>query len=428
MTTAQFYRVGLLTCLHAFAAQAQTLAAFLSSADEHNLDGRLSAVATLTARSEAGQAWGGLLPALTVTGAWTHNQYPAIVTLPTGPTSSQTVTIVPKDQLDATLKVEVPVIDPARWFRSASSLARAEGAEVRELVTRQQVHRQVVTAFYVLAGSRSLQASALKSLTVAQAQLGQQQARQAAGTATDLEIFRAKAEVDRNRQVLADAEAQVANAERSLLTITGLEPREVRGIGSDDLHEERALTELEGRFEALPSVSAADQDVLAAGRNSLAADATLAPTVNAQFTQRFTNATGFQGEPALWNAGLNLNWRLDLVGVQALRASAAAEQNAAINAQKARQQARDEIHSDWQRVHAALTKVTAAQAQVDSAQRAAALTRERNAAGVATQLDVIQSDRDVFSAEVNDIQARFDLASARASLHLSAGLPLEQSP
>ncbi len=417
-----------MTCLHAFAAQAQTLAAFLSSADEHNLDGRLSAVATLTARSEAGQAWGGLLPALTVTGAWTHNQYPAIVTLPTGPTSSQTVTIVPKDQLDATLKVEVPVIDPARWFRSASSLARAEGAEVRELVTRQQVHRQVVTAFYVLAGSRSLQASALKSLTVAQAQLGQQQARQAAGTATDLEIFRAKAEVDRNRQVLADAEAQVANAERSLLTITGLEPREVRGIGSDDLHEERALTELEGRFEALPSVSAADQDVLAAGRNSLAADATLAPTVNAQFTQRFTNATGFQGEPALWNAGLNLNWRLDLVGVQALRASAAAEQNAAINAQKARQQARDEIHSDWQRVHAALTKVTAAQAQVDSAQRAAALTRERNAAGVATQLDVIQSDRDVFSAEVNDIQARFDLASARASLHLSAGLPLEQSP
>lgn len=428
MTIAQFYRLAFLACLYAFAAQAQTLAAFLSSADEHNLDGRLSAVATLTARSEAGQAWGGLLPALTVTGAWTHNQYPAIVTLPTGPTSSQTVTIVPKDQLDATLKVEVPVIDPARWFRSASSLARAEGAEVRELVTRQQVHRQVVTAFYVLAGSRSLQASALKSLTVAQAQLEQQQARQAAGTATDLEIFRAKAEVDRNRQLLADGEAQVANAERSLLTVTGLEPREVRGIGSDDLHEERALTELEGRFEALPSVSAADQDVLAAGRNSLAADATLAPTVNAQFTQRFTNATGFQGEPALWNAGLNLNWRLDLVGVQALRASAAAEQNAAINAQKARQQARDQIHSDWQRVHAALTKVTASKAQVDSAQRAAALTRERNAAGVATQLEVIQSDRDVFSAEVNDIQARFDLASARASLHLSAGLPLEQSP
>lgn len=428
MTIAQFYRLAFLACLYAFAAQAQTLAAFLSSADEHNLDGRLSAVATLTARSEAGQAWGGLLPALTVTGAWTHNQYPAIVTLPTGPTSSQTVTIVPKDQLDATLKVEVPVIDPARWFRSASSLARAEGAEVRELVTRQEVHRQVVTAFYVLAGSRSLQASALKSLTVAQAQLEQQQARQAAGTATDLEIFRAKAEVDRNRQLLADGEAQVANAERSLLTVTGLEPREVRGIGSDDLHEERALTELEGRFEALPSVSAADQDVLAAGRNSLAADATLAPTVNAQFTQRFTNATGFQGEPALWNAGLNLNWRLDLVGVQALRASAAAEQNAAINAQKARQQARDQIHSDWQRVHAALTKVTASKAQVDSAQRAAALTRERNAAGVATQLEVIQSDRDVFSAEVNDIQARFDLASARASLHLSAGLPLEQSP
>jgi outer membrane protein TolC len=428
MTNAKLYRVGLLLALCASWAHAQSLGQFISASDEKNVDSRLGAVATLKARSEAGQAWGALLPALTANGGWTHNQYPAIVTLPTGATTTQTVTIVPKDQLDATLKAEVPLLDASRWFRTSSSLATADAAEVREDATRDQVHRQVVTAFYLLAGSRSLQASALKSLAVSQAQLEQQRARQAAGTATDLEIFRAKAEVDRNRQLVADAEAQVANAVRSLHTLTGLEPREVPSIGPDDLHEEKGLTELEGRFEGLPSIRAADKDVLAASRNVIAADATLAPTVNAQFSQRFTNATGFQGQSTLWNAGLTFNWRLDVVGLQALRGAAAAEQSAALNAERARQQARDQIHSDWQRVHAALTKVTAAKAQVDSAQRASGLARERNAAGVATQLDVIQSDRDVFSAEVNDIQARFDLASARASLHLSAGLPLEQSP
>jgi len=62
-----------------------------------------------------------------------------------------------------------------------------------------------------------------------------------------------------------------------------------------------------------------------------------------------------------------------------------------------------------------------------AARRASQLAHERSAAGVATQLDVIQSERDLFAAEVADIQASAELASARALLSLSAGLPLEAS-
>ena len=47
------------------------------------------------------------------------------------------------------------------------------------------------------------------------------------------------------------------------------------------------------------------------------------------------------------------------------------------------------------------------------------------AAGAATQVDVIQAERDVFGAEVSQIQARTELATARASLRISAALPLE---
>jgi outer membrane protein TolC len=39
-------------------------------------------------------------------------------------------------------------------------------------------------------------------------------------------------------------------------------------------------------------------------------------------------------------------------------------------------------------------------------------------------VDVIQAERDVFSAEVAQIQARTELATARAALRLSAGLPV----
>jgi outer membrane protein TolC len=98
---------------------------------------------------------------------------------------------------------------------------------------------------------------------------------------------------------------------------------------------------------------------------------------------------------------------------------------AALTARKARLDARDLLHSDWQRALAARSKVRAARAQVEAARRAAALARERNAAGVATQLDVIQADRDLLQSQVNDIQASFELAAARAHLRLSAGLPME---
>jgi outer membrane protein len=194
---------------------------------------------------------------------------------------------------------------------------------------------------------------------------------------------------------------------------------------SDDLHAEAPLADLEARVGALPAVVAASKDADTAAKNSTAATTALIPTVNAQFTQRFTNATGFQNQAAVWNAGVTFAWRADVGTLQGLRVVTAAEQTAQLNAEKARLAAADQVHSDWQRVTAAITKVKAASAQVTSARRAQSLAKERNSAGVATQLDVIQADRDLFSAEVNDITARLDLASARASLKLSAGLPLE---
>jgi outer membrane protein len=283
----------------------------------------------------------------------------------------------------------------------------------------------VVTAFYSYAGAQALVDSARKSLGVSEAQLLQQTDRRAAGVASELEVVRASSEVERNRQLVADAEALLANSRRSLRTLSGLEPQGAASMPSDDLHAEAPLADLEARVGALPAVVAASKDADTAAKNSTAATTALIPTVNAQFTQRFTNATGFQNQAAVWNAGVTFAWRADVGTLQGLRVVTAAEQTAQLNAEKARLAAADQVHSDWQRVTAAITKVKAASAQVTSARRAQSLAKERNSAGVATQLDVIQADRDLFSAEVNDITARLDLASARASLKLSAGLPLE---
>lgn len=412
--------VGLTTSL----AGAQPLTAFLEAAEQRNLDGRLAEQATVSAQATFGQQWGGLLPALSANGGYTRNQFPAIVELPSGQTSATTITIIPRDQLEATFKAEVPLVDVSRWLKVSASSSAAEAAVAREALSRDQVRRQVVTAFYGFAGAQALVDSARKSLAVSLAQLEQQGARRAAGVASELEVVRASAEVERNRQLVADAEALLATSRRTLRTLSGLEAEGEAPMPADDLTPPPALAELEGRVGALPAVEAASRDATTASKNAGAATTALVPSVNAQFTQRLTNATGFQNQVASWNAGVTFSWRADLGSLQGLRVASAAAQTAQLNAEKAQLSAADQLHSDWQRVTAALTKVKASRAQVTAARRAQALAKERNAAGVATQLDVIQADRDLFSAEVNDITARLDLASARASLKLSAGLSL----
>lgn len=424
----RFYRASFAFAVVSLSANAQPLARFLDEAAGQNVDGRLARVATASARASFDQQWSALLPSLSANGGYTRNQFAAIVDVPNGPMSTQRITIIPQDQLEATLKAELPLIDVSKWVRVGAASAQAGAAEAREEDALQQVRREVVTAYFGFAGARAVLGSAERSLAVAQAQLEQQRARRAAGVATELELVRAQAEVERTTQVQAEAFAQLENARRSLRSVSGLDPKGEVSLPEDDLHPEPPLVELEARVDALPQVVSAERDIDAASRTWTAAAVALAPSVNAQFTQRFTNATGFQNQAAVWNAGVAFSWRADVASLQGLRVASASEQTARLSREKVRQQVLDRLHADWQRVGSALKRVSASRAQVESAKKAQALAHERNAAGVATQLDVIQADRDLFSAEVNDVQARFDLALARASLHLSAGLPLENAP
>lgn len=397
---------------------AQPLSDFLRSAQKTNFDARAGVQARARAQAEFATAWGGLVPSLTASGGWTHNQYEAVVNFG----SSNPVVIIPKDQFDATLKAEVPLINPSGWLQTAAASSSAEAADRREAATREQVHRQVVSAFYGYLGARAVWESAQRSRQLAQAQAEVTQARTEAGVANELDLMRARAETERTQQLVADAESLVATGARTLETLSGLTPGEVPLLPVDSLEDTPPLEAFLARgVDTRPAVQAAERDVTAARRNSTAATLAVVPTVNAQFTQRFTNATGFQGQSALYNAGLTFNWRLDVPAVAGMRTVNASQETALISAERARREAEDQLHSDWHKTKAAVKKLAAARAQVKAATRASSLAHERNLAGVATQLDVIQAERDLFAAELNDIQASAELASARALLALSAG-------
>ncbi len=412
---------GLVMLVAVVSAQPTTLKGFLEQADQQNVDRRVSMEQRERAEAEFRAAWTGLLPSLSASATWTHNQFEAIASFP-GATSR--IVIVPQDQFDAVLRVDLPLIDTTRWFRALATNTAQQSAAEREQLTRDLVKRQVVGAWYGYAAALALRASAKKSIAVAEAQAKLIDVRYGAGAATELEQMRAKAELARTRQVLADVESLVATTRRSLQTVSFATPPESVDLPTDDLHPEPAVSTFEEKLEQLPAVKAADLDADAAGRLAMASRLALVPLVNGQFTQRFTNATGFQGQAAVYNAGIGLQWRLDGPTFQTMQVQASNESAAKLAAERARLQARDQIFQDWNRLEAARQKADLVVAQVAAAQRAAQVAKDRYAVGAATQVDVIQAERDVFSAEVAQIQARTELATARAALRLSAGLPV----
>ena len=79
-------------------------------------------------------------------------------------------------------------------------------------------------------------------------------------------------------------------------------------------------------------------------------------------------------------------------------------------------------------MHASIEKSRSARAQVDAALTAADLARDRFGGGLATQLDVLQAEQELFRAQVARIQADADLAYARAALRLDAFGPRGMNP
>jgi outer membrane protein TolC len=402
-------------------ARAMSLKELLDASEQQNLDRRISREQLERAAAEERQAWSALFPALTAQAGWTHNQYETRIPLPTG----EVALVTPFDQLDGTLRVELPLVDSGRWLRAGAADSAGAAAAFRDEASRDAVRRQVVTTFYGYAASLAVRESARRSLGVAQAQHQLQQVRERAGAATQLEVMRARAEVQRNLQVVADAEALVAISRRALRTLTGIEVDEQAVLPRDDFSAEGTLEDLEARAGELPVVKAAEKDAEVAGRLATASNLAFVPSVSGQFTERLSNAGGLNGRERYYTAGIGLSWRMDGPTIFAPGVQGAQRRIAVLGAERQRIAARDQIHTDWRRLQAAMEKVTAAGAQVEASQKAAQVARDRYDAGAATQLEVIQAERDLFAAEVNQIQGRSELASSHASLRISAGIPLQ---
>lgn len=415
--------------LHGATARAQQpLDVFLSASESVAADAVLAELSADAARSRVGSAGGALLPSLSLSGGYTRNQEEVSASFPGDDGVLQSAVITARDQLDATARVELALVDVSAWSRYLRARADAGAADARALTARMDVHVAVITAWHRLVASRALVDSAAVSRDTARANLDVVRAREAAGLASMLDVERARADGLTAEQVLAEAELEVALASRQLEQLTGITP-DASPARLPDPGEEAPLEAWLARVDALPAVDAADADVLAARRAQLAAVGQLLPSVSVFAAERFTNASGF-GPSALWSAGVQARWALDFTRRADAAVEGASLASARVRAERARADVQTALHDSWHRARSLAVRVGAARAAEQASERGASIARARWDAGTGNQLEVSQAERDLLSARVARIRAEADLSVARLTLRLRAGLPpsLEVGP
>lgn len=401
------------------AAAVQPIERFFEAARSRSFDAREQQATSEQRSWEQEAARGRLLPSLSARGVYQRNQYEVAVQLPG---STERLVISPYNQFDAFIQLDVPLVDLGNYYRYAQAKHLAAAAELQKELVGVDLDRAVASAYFSYVGASALRESAEANQRMAEENAALVMARREAGVATELDVERARANVERARQDVADAELMRSIAARNLETLTGITPTPVTEYPEDDLRPERSLQAwLQTKDTPSDRVQAELSEAAEAGRK--AARAAFLPTLSANAQERFTNAPGFLGRSSIYTIQAVLSWRLDWGTYATSRAQAAANELQQIRAERARRGVEDTIFDAYKRVEAGIVKSTAARAQAVAARKAAELALERYQAGVSTQLDVTQSQRDAFQAEAARIQADADLSFARVVLRVVAGKP-----
>lgn len=404
----------------------QPLDTFVRAARHANHSNREAAVTSTQREAEAQVAKAGIYPVFTAAGSYTRNQYEVALVLPEELTmgmadSSGRLVIQPKNQFDGTLMLKIPVIDIGAWRRISAAKANQQASMASELATEQDVETQVYRGYYQLLGQEAVLEAARTTLEVANKNLQQVQDQLQLGTASELDIQRARAEIARAEGDVATANLAVVTARRQLATATSIEPEPATEFIEDDLHEETPIESWLAAAPQTPQVALATASRRAADASTAAAEAAWYPTLSANAQERFTNATSFSGHSAVYLLQATLAWQFDGTLSPSVRAQKAAANASLIRAEYAERAAQDAIFQAWHQVRASIEKSRAARAQITAAKTAADLARDRYSLGAATQLEVVQAQQEAFRAEVARIQADTDLAYARAALRASSG-------
>lgn len=331
------------------------------------------------------------------------------------------------------LEVSWALIDPARTPRIAAARDDLEDRKNSYLIALRDLRLQVAQAYFDLQRADEKVQVGQESVRASLVSLRDARARFQAGVATKLEVLEAETQLARNQQQTTDALRDQSIARRAIaqllslpqdITPTAKEPARVIGTWQPSLQE--SIVAAYAFREEL------DQLLLKVSRANSLANASLAaiqPVLRIVNSVNYARSNGYEqaGQPDAsdfgWGLdntiGLRLSWNIFDGG----RATAlyreqkqAAQQNRFLFAQQ-RDRIRFEVEQSFYQMEAANRNITTTARQVLSASESLRLARLRFQAGVTTQREVVDNQRDLTQAQVfyTDAIATYNLSLAELS-------------
>ena len=414
--------------VHSDAWALDPLESYLVAARSNNHELKEAKAGIEQRTEETNAAWWRLAPTFTATGTLTRNQYEAAITIPS-PTGSIHKVITPQDQRDLFLTLSIPIVDVGSWERIGA--ARRTEASVSAKLQSAKLATDLATAraYYNVAAAEGMKTSAEKLVGVAQQNLDRAKLRFEKNAANELEVKRAESELEKAKQAVAEATFALQNARRTLKTQTGVEPSAggVEIIG--DLSDSVPNASPEKVASTAPEVRAAKLEAEALRRQASASQAAFYPTLTANATERFTNATGF-GQQPYYTLSLTLNWRLDFSTLASAKATRTAATVSEIRAERMARDYADQLQTANDETTLDVARAKAARADETQAILAESIMKQRLDNGTATPVDLATAQRESFAATVRRIEADANLAYARFAVkrRIEAASTTENSP
>jgi outer membrane protein TolC len=449
--------------------RALTIGEALSIAHKNNRD--LAQAKARVAQAHAGvlQAWVALLPQVSVQGKYTHNykevplDFSSFVNIgklaadtggaaiaaanAAGQTAlaqllqsdldklmsgapspltnaSKPIIIQKQEQLDGLAQATIPLLVPSAYPALQAAKATEAASRANSDVTDANVLYTAAQTYYACAGADEVVEARKHAVVLEQKALDNAKARLEAGVVNRVEVTRAELQLVRARQAVLESEDAAAQSYRALGTILNMHD-EVHVVESEETRpESQNLDNLTDQaLRERPEIPALTLTIRSYDLQRKSDLWKWAPTISGFGNARIFNYAGFSGDKYSWALGLQLDWVLYDGGLRdgqrKLALAQRQEQEAKLDL--LRDQVRDDVYNADRNVRTKRSALDTARRSVQLSKETLDLVQVQHDAGTATQLDLLQAQDNLVSAEVALAQARFDLSLGALSLERLSG-------